>query len=247
MTSPHNSAIVFVHGICGFSSFRLLGKEIQYFRALKTSLRDCPIPIHFSALPTTGTIQQRATFLANYLAQIPEQKIHLIAHSMGGLDSRYTICRLDPKRCIQTLTTIATPHRGSPLAEWFANTPGLIPALGRRIAAPGLYELTPDACTLFNYKNPNRSDVTYQSYAGVRTPSEIPMLFRPWANMVEQCVGENDSQVAKSSAIWGEFQGTLQADHFELVGWSFGLPNSTIKRPFDHITFYRNLIKHLTS
>ena len=247
MTSSHNSAIVLVHGILGFSSFRLLGKEIQYFRALKTSLRDCPVPIHFPALPTVGTIKQRASVLASYLNNISEQKIHLIAHSMGGLDSRHVICHLDPKHKIQTLTTIATPHHGSPLAEWFANKPGPIPTLGRRFAAPGLYELTPDACALFNYKNPDRPDVTYQSYAGVRTPSEIPILFRPWANMIERCMGENDSQVAKSSAIWGDFKGTLQADHFELIGWNSGPSNSTINRPFDHITFYRNLTKRLTS
>ncbi|QYZ67305.1 MAG: hypothetical protein OI74_03505 [Gammaproteobacteria bacterium (ex Lamellibrachia satsuma)] len=245
MTLSHTSAVVFVHGILGFSSFQLLWKEIQYFRALKTSLHGYPIPIHFPELPATGTIQQRAEALASYLEKTPEQQIHLIAHSMGGLDSRHVICHFDPKYRIQTLTTLATPHRGSPLAEWFINKPGLIPALGRRVASPGLYELTPDACTQFNLRNPDRPDVTYQSYAGVRTTAEMPILFRPWSSMLEQEAGENDSQVPKTSAIWGDFQESLLADHLELVGWSLGRSNSTTKRPFDHIAFYHNLIKRL--
>jgi len=245
MTSAHNSAIVFVHGILGFSSFQLLGKEIQYFRALKANLHDCSTPIHFPALPSTGTIEQRAKILASCLDEIPEQQIHLIAHSMGGLDSRHAICHLDPKHRIQSLTTIATPHRGSPLAEWFINKPGVIPALGRLITSPGLYELTPDACTRFNYKTPNRPDVTYQSYAGVRTTAEMPILFRPWSNMLELEEGENDSQVTKASASWGNFQGTLQADHLELSGWSFGSPSKKHNRPFNHIEFYRTLINRL--
>jgi len=247
MTSSHNSAVVFVHGILGFSSFQLLGREIQYFRALKAKLHDCIAPIYFPALPANGTIKQRATVLANHLAQIPEPQIHLIAHSMGGLDSRYAICHLDPQCRIQTLTTIATPHRGTPLADWFIHKPGPIPALGRRLASPGLYELTPDACTRFNYSAPDRPDVSYQSYAGVRSISEMPLQFRHWARMLGKMVGENDSQVSKTSAAWGDFKGTLQADHLELVGWSFGLPNRKNSRPFNYKRFYHNLVNELIS
>ena len=44
---------------------------------------------------------------------------HLIAHSMGGLDSRYLIAHLQAEsdNRIVSLTTISSPHHGSPLAD----------------------------------------------------------------------------------------------------------------------------------
>ena len=44
---------------------------------------------------------------------------HLIAHSMGGLDSRFLISHLQPSgdNRILSLTTISSPHHGSPLAD----------------------------------------------------------------------------------------------------------------------------------
>jgi triacylglycerol lipase len=53
----------------------------------------------------------------------PKEAIHIIAHSMGGLDSRrmiskgYLIEANGEKTAIQTLATIGTPHRGSPVAD----------------------------------------------------------------------------------------------------------------------------------
>ena len=52
----------------------------------------------------------------------PEEKTHILAHSMEGLDSRYilsphneTITNIAKR--ITSLTTIGTPHNGSPVAD----------------------------------------------------------------------------------------------------------------------------------
>ena len=47
-----------------------------------------------------------------------EDPLHVIAHSMGGLDARYAI-RNVPQVAdrVKTLVTIGTPHRGSPVAD----------------------------------------------------------------------------------------------------------------------------------
>lgn len=54
-------------------------------------------------------------------------KFHIIAHSMGGLDSRYLITHLGGSHRIASLTTIATPHFGSPIADvvhkWILDIP----------------------------------------------------------------------------------------------------------------------------
>jgi triacylglycerol lipase len=44
-------------------------------------------------------------------------KVHIIAHSMGGLDSRYLISKLGYGDRVASLTTISTPHRGSNIAD----------------------------------------------------------------------------------------------------------------------------------
>jgi triacylglycerol lipase len=249
MTSANtnNHAIVFVHGILGFSSRQILGREIHYFRALQAHLRDCPQPIFFPALPSVGLIEDRARALANYLGGISAKHIDLIAHSMGGLDSRYLIHHLDPQQRIHSLSTIATPHRGSPLAQWTLDNTSLHSAFLRRIAQPGLHDLTPKACARFNAEISDRSDVIYYSYAGHRPISEMPLIFRPWTRDIQNSDGDNDSQVPVASAIWGEFKGTLRADHLELAGWSFGWPNKRNERPFAHIMFYRHLVQQLCS
>ena len=49
--------------------------------------------------------------------EIIDKKIHIIAHSMGGLDSRYMISKLGMADRVLSLTTISTPHHGSPIAD----------------------------------------------------------------------------------------------------------------------------------
>ena len=49
---------------------------------------------------------------------------------------------------------------------------------------------------------------------------------------------DNDGMVPLSSAQWGEFRGTLRADHVEMLGWSLSLPDTRSARPFDHLPFW---------
>jgi triacylglycerol lipase len=205
------------------------------------------VPIYFPVLPSVGLIEDRARALADYLGTLGAEQIDLIAHSMGGLDSRYLIHNLDPQQRVHSLTTIATPHRGSPLAQWTLEKGGSIYGLLRRISQPGVHDLTPQACARFNAEISDRPDVRYRSYAGMRPAAEMPLPFRPWTRAMQQSDGDNDSQVSLSSALWGEFQGTLRADHLELAGWSFAWPNKRTVRPFDHFGFYWHLVQELCS
>lgn len=239
--------IVFVHGILGFSSLHLLGAKIRYFRNLRERLEELGIDAHFPALPPSGTITERAKALATYLEKTGSRHVHLIAHSMGGLDCRYLIHHLDPEHRVKSLCTVATPHRGTPLAEWLTQEPGLISSIARRIAIPGLADLTPTACEAFNQEVKDRADVCYRSYAGVRPAVELSPLLRPWGRRLQQAAGDNDGQVPLQSAQWGEFIASLRADHFELVGWSLGLPDKKLQRPFDHVDFFAAILKELTT
>jgi len=246
MSSSDKEAVVFVHGLLGFSSFSILGKEIQYFRSLRSLLKRCPQQIFFPALPPNGVIEDRARVLADFLSRIRADRVDLVAHSMGGLDSRYLIHHLDPMHRVRSLTTLATPHHGSPLARWSIERSNAFFRLMYKLSAPAVYNLTPEFCTHFNREISNRADVSYASYASARPASDMPLMLRPWTRMIAADSGDNDGMVSVTSAQWGTFRGTLQADHFELAGWSITWPNARKARPFRHAQFYLDLVHKLT-
>jgi triacylglycerol lipase len=240
-----NSLIVFVHGLLGFEAITFPGGSIHYFRQLKQQLSSLELPILFPQLPPVGTIADRAEQLAAFLSPYKEKDIYIIGHSMGGLDSRYYIHNFDRQKRVRVLTTVGTPHRGTSLASWFCHNNALLAKIGRSISSPALLDLTPEACSRFNEMVPDRPDVRYLSYAGCKPVSEMPPLMRPWARRVQNVEGDNDCQVPVSSAIWGEYHGQVRADHFELVGWNLTLPYRKTFKPFDYLTFYKDIIQKI--
>ncbi|KAJ7846377.1 Alpha/Beta hydrolase protein [Mycena olivaceomarginata] len=52
--------------------------------------------------------------------------VNFLAHSMGGLDCRHLISHIKPTEYVPlSLTSIGTPHRGSPFMDWCAENIGL--------------------------------------------------------------------------------------------------------------------------
>jgi triacylglycerol lipase len=139
---------------------------------------------------------------------------------------------------VRGLATIATPHRGTPLATWILDTSGLVQTLLRPWAKKALTDLTPEVCQHFNEHLPDQSDVRYISYAGVRPLSEMPPWFRPWTRLISKQTGENESQAPLSSAMWAEFKGVVRADHLELVGWNRRTDHTSndVRSPFIFIS-----------
>ncbi len=237
--------IVFVHGLLGFATRRVLGVRINGFRGVAQACAGRGAALVFPTLPPQGSVVERAAALARAVSRIADKKIHLVAHSMGGLDARHFLHALDPARHVTSLTTLATPHGGTPLADWVQRGSGAIPFFGRGLAGAALADLTQTGCRDFNHNTPNRSDVRYFSYAAARPVAEMLPWFRPWARRIEAEAGPNDSQVPVSSAQWGEFRGVLSADHLEVIGWNVGPWDKAHQRPFDHIAFYQGLIRDL--
>ncbi|WAQ89063.1 hypothetical protein PtA15_10A486 [Puccinia triticina] len=118
--------IVLCHGLYGFavrgpSSFPRF--QIHYWGKLLEILRSrLGARVIIGKVPPTGTIEERATHLDTLLQAESGPKhpqYNFIAHSMGGLDARYLITHLQPQTYTPiSLTTICTPHRGSPFMDW---------------------------------------------------------------------------------------------------------------------------------
>ena len=58
------------------------------------------------------------------ISQEENSKVDIIAHSMGGLDARWFIEKLDGDRFVDDLITLGTPHQGSYVAYLAYFTPG---------------------------------------------------------------------------------------------------------------------------
>ena len=80
-----------------------------------------------TVMPSTGSIASRAKALHSFLqSKAIGRGVNFIGHSMGGLDCRHLISHLDPAEYAPlSLTTVGTPHRGSPFMDWCQENIGL--------------------------------------------------------------------------------------------------------------------------
>jgi len=172
--------------------------------------------------------------LKTYLDTQPEvagKNVHLIAHSMGGLDSRYMISKLGMAGRVISLTTIGTPHRGSPVADLV--TSAIDPRLSQFVQSlgvdvRGIADLRTDYFVGFNREVADSDTVRYYAIAGHYQPRA---LFKPLSllgftsDYIAEREGDNDGLVSINSARYGAdparwtYLETWEADHFRLVNW----------------------------
>jgi triacylglycerol lipase len=148
---------------------------------------------------------------------------------MGGLDARYMISRLKPPGVnVLSLTTIATPHRGSTFADFLLGEIGekRLPRVYRLFEQVGLgtgafRQLTRRYMVEeFNPKTPDVEGVRYFSYGAVVSP-KLWSSFRLSGKVVGEMEGVNDGLVSVESARWGTYKGTLvNVSHLDLINWS---------------------------
>jgi triacylglycerol lipase len=244
---PH-CPIVFCHGMLAYSLLRMqIPVEKNYFTPLAEFLRQRGFRVLFPAVAPTSGVVERAAQLRDQILQWTDEPVNLIAHSMGGLDARFMITHLNMAERVRTLTTISTPHHGSYLADWFqAHFRERVPILyaletiGMNV--DGFRDLRPEVCRRFNSQTPDQPGVRYFSFGGDVQPSHLtPFLRRAWS-ILTPVEGPNDGLVSLASARWGEYLGTLQADHFAQT------PDGVFVRPgedFDALGFYSRLAEDL--
>ena len=217
--------IVLVHGLFGFACVRLGSwVKFDYFHGVPAALEEAGNRVLAAQVHPTGSIARRAEQLkALILAHYPDEPVHLVAHSMGGLDSRYMISRLGMADRVLSLTTLGTPHRGSPFADWAVMR--LVPLVAMWFDVVGLpreafQDLTVARCRVFNELTPNVPSVRYLSVAG---RYKAPRFHPSWglsAPMIEKAEGPCDGIVSVASATWGAGCEVWDGDHMSLINWS---------------------------
>ncbi len=240
--------VVFCHGMLAMTMLRMqVPEDSNYFSHLRPFLRERGIEALYPNVEPTGGVAARAEQLRDLIRHWTDEPINLVAHSMGGLDARFLICHLGMADRVASLTTIAAPHRGTSVADWFClnfrqRVPLLLTLEAFGINVDGFRDCRTDACHAFNERTPNAPGVRYFSYTASAPSSRIsPLLRRAW-NILTPAEGANDGLVSIRSAVWGEVIGTLSVDHFAQT------PDGLFVRPgenFDAVNFYAHLIEDL--
>lgn len=216
--------IVLVHGLLGFDRIRFIGWTItSYFSNIPDMLAAAGNRVFVAQTHPIGSIAERASQLKAFLdRELPEEPVHLIAHSMGGLDSRYMISKLGMAERVLTLTTLGTPHRGTSFADWGVNRFERIfkPALDLfSLPHQAFRDLTTESCKTFNEDVVDAPSVRYFSIAGRHNGGWFSPEWQLPASIVAKTEGPSDGIVSISSATYGESCEIWEGDHFSLINW----------------------------
>ncbi len=246
--------IILAHGI--------LMKQ-QVFRAfvhIQKKLIEAGYHVYIANTDGVGTIENNAAQLKKQIEEILEkegvEKINVIAHSKGGLESIYMIENLGMGEKVASLTTLCTPHKGSQVATRITKLPSfMLKFLGFWFNA--FYKLLkdehPDAITACKQLE-SRVEITAdqlttqgiycQSYSATMHKASsdfvlsIPFLIsRHYENDL------SDGMVSKTSAQFGEYKGDCIDDsisHNEIVCFM-----TRKKKKEKVVAFYRQLCEDL--
>lgn len=203
-------------------------------------------------------------------------KVNIIGHSKGGLDTRQMLYTYpDMKNKIASVTTVATPHRGTALADWVFNG-SLEPYIGfaAKVLSKVQGDVNPDfraAAAPMRRASMVTTNNTWNSlngYTGILSQSyaaelkndtlkqlDVALLATGWVmgNIAPAPLEpNNDGAVPTSSAPFGTFKGTNVGVTAGYGGLShFGITDRGIlifpglTPGFDGPAFYRNVVANL--
>lgn len=139
------------------------------------------------------------------------------------------VSRLKPPNVkVLSLTTVATPHRGSSFADYMFKQIGMtnIPKLYKVLEFFGMEtgafrQLTREyMANNYNPRTPDVEGVKYYSYGAAFQP-HLTSVFRKSHSVIESIEGPNDGLVSVESSHWGTYKGTLNhVSHLDLINWT---------------------------
>lgn len=226
--------IVLVHGIV-LKDFLF----IKSFGEIDRILRIQGHTVYKANVDGFGSIESNAQQLKEEIMKILEKenvdKVNIIAHSKGGLDSKYMIEHLEMEDHVASLTTLCTPHKGSPIATNLLKLPKF---LTKFIALwinfwykifgdkkPDAYLTCQELQRVDSLKDEilNFSDKVYcQSYSTEMKKSKddfimgIPLMFSKFFEKNQI----TDGVVPQDSTVFGEYKGMAlegSISHSEIV------------------------------
>ncbi|MBR1691937.1 MAG: triacylglycerol lipase [Lachnospiraceae bacterium] len=211
--------LLMVHGVF-FRDFRYL----NYWGRIPEQLTENGASVYYGNQQSAASVEECGRELAGRIEQIVSEtgcgKVNIIAHSKGGLDSRYAIAMCGASQYVASLTTINTPHRGCEFADYLL---GKIPEKQQKMVADAyntaleklgdqspdfisaVTDLTASACKARNETVKDADGVFYQSIGSKLNQAmsgRFPLNFT--YRLVQYFDGKNDGLVGEESFPWGE-------------------------------------------
>lgn len=181
--------IVLAHGFFGFEDFAGAGFADYYWDVREDLFEHGELDVYTPAVdPFNDSTTRGMQLLAAVEAVIDEtgaQKVNLIGHSQGGLDAR-VVAHLRPD-IVASVTTVSTPHHGSPIADYALLIPGgaVVDVLVQLFGGPlwgaidnstslvaSMEQFSTDGIAEFNETYTDAPGVAYASIAG-RSDNEL--------------------------------------------------------------------------
>ena len=228
--------IVLVHGLGMKDTFFM-----KSWGRIDRILRIQGHTVYKSRIDAFGSVKTNAVQLKEeidaILRETGAEKVNLIAHSKGGLDAKYMIRHLGMAPKVASLTTLCTPHRGSPIASFIMRFPKfavkyvafwvdlIYRILGDR--HPDSFAACEELRRAENLEAElvNIADgVLCQSFSASMRPGEknadfimqIPLMFSRWIEKGQV----SDGLVPRDSAVFGKYRGDCiegPVSHTEIV------------------------------
>jgi pimeloyl-ACP methyl ester carboxylesterase len=223
--------VILVPGAFGTgSSSRFLDPK-DYFAEYETYFKEHGCEVLRLQFQENATIESRALTLrdeaARFLKRVKGKSAFIVAHSQGGLDTRFALKTVGLSG-ITAVVTIGSPHEGTPLAEWvianrdsktllywalriFANYDlGYLPFAG---------EMTTAFLKKFEDKFQAVPTVRFASARGA-CQSDCHWAFKllDWVSGIHLLDANGDGIVPAQSQAFGEDLGTYDLDHISEVG-----------------------------
>lgn len=210
--------LLLVHGVF-FRDFRFF----NYWGRIPAELKRNGAVLFYGNQQSAASVAECGQELTERIRQILEEtgceKVNIIAHSKGGLDSRYAIVKGNAAPFVASLTTINTPHRGCIFADYLldkipdrvclsvaAKYNAALTRFGDK--APDFLEavrdLTASSCARLNDLLPDNPQVYYQSI-GSRMSRAVSGRFPLNLSypLVKHFDGDCDGLVSLDSMKWG--------------------------------------------
>jgi triacylglycerol lipase len=245
-----DAPIVLAHGLGGFTRIGVGPVTLAtYFRGIPEAMQSAGNRVLVTRVPPLAAVDRRAHRLGEQIEQeLGDRPVHVIGHSMGGLDSRRLLADPAWRRRILSLTTIGTPHLGSWLADFAKLRVGRIYRLLERMGVDprGCVDVTRGEAGRFHDRNPAPPDVPCFSVAGEPTVETVCWPLRRFHAILSELDGPNDGLVSSESALaFGTRLPVWPADHFRQMNWLMkGWAHYIGPLPLE---LYAQVIAHLAS
>jgi len=207
--------VILVHGVMAKDNNLFWGR-------IPGKLKNAGVNVFLGNTDSWSGIESNALSLKKTVDSVLEkcevEKVNLIAHSKGGIESRFLISTLEYAPKIASLTTISTPHLGCETVDSIFDKKYVHTESAKKITcflaklygdqSPDPHKLLEDLTTenmrKFNQKNLNAASVYYSSYQSFMKNGFDDLTFFLSYQLIKKIAGDNDGVVSLKSSKWGE-------------------------------------------